>query len=288
MEIEKTIKKLTDYCDQKFGNTNTKLTYSNALKMFLSQFPNCYTLKEISDEKILQYLLNIPGRSNRCNHHSAIKLLYKLNGFKNKMRFIPYPDKEDKLPIHVNKEEFVKMFMVCENEKHRAVISLMYDAGLRVSEVCNLKLEDIDRSNKQIHIVQSKGKKDRRVKLSEPLLSILENYISLYNPVIYMFNGQGDAAQYSVRSCQEVVKQLTIKSGIKKPFTPHKMRHGFAMGLLENGTPLSEIGNQMGHESEKTTQIYARINNTIIQKIESPLEQIMKAMNGPILKLTDL
>lgn len=280
MDIEKNIKKVSDYCDQKFGETNTKLTYTSALKIFLSKFPNVYHLKDISDEKILEYLLTIPGRSNRCNHHSAIKLMYKINGFKNKMRFIPYPDKEDKLPIHVNIDEFMKIFAVCENEKHRAIICLMFDAGLRVSEVCNLKIVDIDSSNMLLNIVQGKGRKDRKIKLTSPLLIILRNYYKLYNPIIYIFNGQGENAQYSVRSCQEVVKQLTVKAGIKKDFTPHKMRHGFAMSLLENGATLSEIGNQMGHNSEKTTQIYARMNNKIIQKIESPLEQIMKKINS--------
>jgi integrase/recombinase XerD len=116
-----------------------------------------------------------------------------------------------------------------------------------------------------------------------PLLTILRNYFKLYNPKIYLFNGQGANTQYSVRSCQEIIKQLTTKAGITKAFTPHKMRHGFAMSLLENGTSLSEIGNQMGHQSEKTTQIYARINNTMIQKIESPLEQIIRTMNNKAL-----
>lgn len=279
MDIPKVIEKVSAYCDYKFGNTNTKHTYCSALKIFLNKFHN-YELKAISDDKILEYLLKIEGRSNRCNHHSAIKLMYKVHGFKNKMRFIPYPDKEDKLPIHVNMDEFVKMFMVCENDKHRAIISLMFDAGLRVSEVCNLKISDIDSSNMLINVKQAKGRKDRKVKLTMPLLTILRDYFYKYRPIIYLFNGQGDNAQYSSRSCQEVVKQLTKKAGIEKDFTPHKMRHGFAMTLLENGATLSEIGNQMGHNSEETTKIYARMNNTVIQKIESPLEQIMKTMKS--------
>jgi len=285
-EIQKVIKKVSDYCDYKFGETNTKHTYCCALNMFLPKFPDAYNLKDISDAKILEYLLQIKGRSNRCNHHSAIKLMYKVYGFANKMRFIPYPDKEDKLPIHVNKDEFIKMFMVCENEKHRAIICLMFDAGLRVSEVCDLKISDIDSSNMILNIVQAKGRKDRKVKLTEPLLVILRNYFLKFKPIIYLFNGQGENAQYSIRSCQEIVKQLTKKAGINKGFTPHKMRHGFAMALLENGAKLSEIGNQMGHNSEKTTSIYARINNTIIQKIESPLEQIMKNQQQPKLFIT--
>jgi site-specific recombinase XerD len=279
MDAGKVIEKVSEFIEQKFYKensiNNTKKSYCSALNLFLEKHKNYSHLKDISDELILKYLLAIPGRSNRCNHHSAIKLMYRIHGFKNKMRFIPYPEKEDKLPIHVNTQEFLKMINVCQNEKHRAIISLMFDCGLRVSEVVNLKITDIDSSNMIINIIQGKGRKDRKVKLTKILLLVLRSYYSSYKPKIYLFNGQGENAQYSIRSCQEIVKQLTEKAGIKKEFTPHKFRHGYAMSLLENGATLSEIGNQMGHNSEKTTQIYARINNKIIQKIESPLEQLM-------------
>lgn len=278
MDIPKTIEKVSAYCDYKFGETNTKHTYCYALKIFLNEFYNL-ELKAISDDSILQYLLKINGRSNRCNHHSAIKLMYRVHGFKNKMRFIPYPEKEDKLPIHVNTEEFIKLISVCENEKHRAIISLMFDCGLRVSEVINLKIKDVDSSNMWLNIVQGKGRKDRKVKLTNVMLSILRSYFLSYKPVIYLFNGQGENAQYSVRSCQEVVKQLCVKAKIDKNFSPHKFRHGYAMSLLENGTTINEIADQMGHYSTKTTEIYARINNKVIQKIESPLEQIIRLKN---------
>ena len=110
MDIGKVIEKVSEYIDQKFyknnGTNNTKKTYISALKIFLEKHKNYSHLKDISDDVILKYLLNIKGRSNRCNHHSAIKLMYRVHGFKNKMRYIPYPEKEDKLPVHVNTEEF--------------------------------------------------------------------------------------------------------------------------------------------------------------------------------------
>ena len=167
------------------------------------------------------------------------------------------------------------MIAVCQNKKHRAIICLMFDCGLRVSEVVNLKLENIDDSNMILNIKQAKGRKDRKVKFTKVLQSILIDYYNEYLPQDYLFNGQLKS-QYSIKSCQEVVKQLTQKANISKAFTPHKMRHGFAMTLLENGATLDEIGNQMGHNSKKTTEIYARMNNNVIQKIESPLEQIIK------------
>ena len=278
MEIIKNVKLLRDHIMLKYGTDKlaTANTYCGALTKFLYHFQEYSEPKAINDEKIVSYLLQITGRSNRCTHHSAIKKFYYLKGQFHKFKYIPYPEKEDKLPIHVNKGEFIQMINVCHNNKHRAIICLMFDAGLRVSEVINLKIENIDESNMLLNIIQGKGRKDRKVKLTSTLLSILRVYMSEYNPVIYLFNGQSGNAQYSIKSCQEIVKQLTEKAGIKKKFTPHKFRHGFAMTLLENKTTLDEIGNQLGHHSTKTTQIYARINNNVIQKIESPLEQIMR------------
>lgn len=278
MEIRKNVELLRNHIMLKYGidKLNTADNYGRALYRFLIYFKDYPEPKSISDEKIIEYLLTIPGRSNRCTHHSAIKKFYYLKNQPHKFKYIPYPEKEDRLPIHVSKEEFMKMISVCKNNKHRALICLMFDAGLRVSEVVNLKIEHIDESNMILNVVQGKGRKDRRVKFTKVLLAVIRDYRLEYKPTIYLFNGQGDAAQYSVKSCQEVVKQLAKKAGIEKHFTPHKFRHGFAMTLLENGEDLSRIQDQMGHHSEKTTRIYARMNNKVIQDIESPLEQIVR------------
>lgn len=291
MEIEKNLELLRNHILLKYGDDkkNTADNYCRCLWRFLNHFKDYSQPKAINDKLIVEYLLTIPGRSNRCTHHSAIKKFYYLKGQSHKFKYIPYPEKEDKLPIHVNKSEFLKIISVCNNNKHRAIIALMFDSGLRVSEVINLKIIDLDESNMLINVVQGKGRKDRKVKLSKVLLGILHDYMSEYNPNIYLFNGQSGAAKYSVGSCQAVVRQLTEKSGITKAFTPHKLRHGFAMGLLENGEGLDRIGNQLGHHSLKTTEIYARMNNNVIQKIESPLEQIMRENNNVMnKKLSDI
>ena len=280
MEIRKNIELLRNYILLKYGidRVNTANNYCCALAKFLNYFKECPEPKAISDNKIVNFLLTIPGRSNRATHHSAIKKFFMLKGQPGKIRFIPYPEKEDKLPVHVNLDEFLALITVCNNQKHRAIISLMYDCGLRVSEVVNLKISDIDSSNMQIIIIQSKGRKDRKIKLTQVLLALLRSYFVEYKPKDYLFEGQFKE-QYSQRSCQEIVKQLCKKAGIKKNFSPHKFRHGFAMALLENGSTMAEIQNQMGHESEKTTKIYARMNNRVIQKIESPMEQLVRIYN---------
>lgn len=276
MEIRKNVERLREFIMFKYGSENTAKNYCSALEKFLYHFKEYPEPKSISDDLIIKYLLSIPGRRNRCTHHSAIKKFYFIRGQKHKFKYIPYPEKEDKLPIHVNKEEFLKLISFCENDKHRAILSIIFDAGLRVGEVINLRLDEIDSSNMIINVVSAKGRKDRKVKLTSVLLSILRAYYLKYKPKEYLFEGQF-GGKYSARSIQEIVKNLCIKAQIEKKFSPHKFRHGFAMTLLENGEGLDRIGNQMGHQSIKTTEIYARMNNTVIQKIESPLEQIVKS-----------
>jgi integrase/recombinase XerD len=284
METTNNIKLVVDYCKHKHWSEKTIINYSSALKRFLFAFPKVYQHDHISDADVSDYLLKIGGRSSRCTSHSVIKLWFMLKGQPNKLKFMPYPEKEEKLPIHVNKQEFLQMMNVCTNEKHRVIIALMFDCGLRVSEVVNLRLLDIDVSNMQLKIIQAKGRKDRILKLSPIMLMLLNNYISIFNPEIWLLNGQKpkgttQVTQYTTRSCEQVVIQLRDKAGITKKFTPHKFRHGYAMNLLENGTDLNRIANQMGHRSTKVTEIYARINNNVIQSIESPLEQIMRQNN---------
>ncbi len=283
MEILNNVKSFRQFIMFKYKSENTAKNYGSAVASFLAHFKHLKEPKEINADQIIGYLMQFENLSTRRNNHSAIKLFYRYksaHGESSKFRFIPYPEKPDTLPVHVNKTEFMQIISVCDNAKHRAIICLMFDCGLRVSEVVNLKIEDIDFSNKILNIKQAKGRKDRKVKFTDVLFKVIEFYYAEYNPQEYLFNGQTLKGvpnnKYSVKSCQEVVKQLTEKAGIKKHFSPHKFRHGYAMSLLENGATLDEIGNQMGHNSKKTTEIYCKMNNKIIQKIISPLEQIIQ------------
>lgn len=284
-EIVNTVKLFQEFILFKYKSKNTAKNYGSAITSFLFAHKEISRATDINANMIIKYLMQFENLSTRRNNHSAIKLFYKYkskHGESSKFRYIPYPEKEDKLPIHVNKDEFIQMIQVCNNLKHKTIICLMFDCGIRVSEVINLKLSDIDMSNMILNIRQSKGRKDRKVKFTSILFNIIQQYYNEYAPVEYLFNGQF-SNKYSIKSCQEIVKQLAKKAGIDKGFTPHKFRHGYAMTLLENGATLDEIGNQLGHNSKKTTEIYARMDNRIIQKIESPLEQIVKSSNKQLL-----
>jgi site-specific recombinase XerD len=165
------------------------------------------------------------------------------------------------------------MIDLTTNQKHKCIIKLLYGCGLRLSELLNLKITDIDSGNMVVHIQNSKGNKDRVVMLSNQLLQDLREYFLVYKPKEYLIEGQGGGI-YSEKSVQNVVKDAAKRAGIKKQVTPHVLRHSFATHLLENGTDIRYIQQLLGHSSIKTTEIYTHITDISKSKIKSPLDYL--------------
>jgi len=165
------------------------------------------------------------------------------------------------------------MLKACENLKHKTMLCLSYACGLRVSEIVNMKIRDIDSKRMVITIRQSKGRKDRQVMLSEKLLILLREYYKQYKPVLWLFEGQF-GGEYSIRSVQKVLERVKEKSGVKKKGSIHALRHSFATHLLEGGTDLISIKELLGHSSLSTTAIYTHVSKKQISKIQSPLDKL--------------
>lgn len=257
-----------NFCKQTTEN------YASCLCKFLSVIPKEHPI-HINESDIKEFLGKFSHPNTQRAYHSAIKKFYEIClGQKEKFKYIPYARKEKKLPIVLSQDEIQRMFDVCENLKHKVILALLYSAGLRVSELINLKWKDIDRSRMVINIIQAKGKKDRQVMLPSTIIPLLENYYHQYKSVEYVLNGQGDLAQYSSRSVGEVIKQLAEKAGIKKRVYTHLIRHCTGTHLVENGTDIVLIQKLFGHSSVKTTNIYTHISHNIISKINSPIQFI--------------
>lgn len=281
MEVLNTLNRFREFIMFKYNSANTADAYCSAVGVFLNHFKERAEPKDINADEIIAYLMTIHNLHTRRNAHSAVKLFYKhksKNGFSNKFRYIPYPEKPHTLPNPISKEEFILIINACDNIKHKCIMMLPFDSGLRVSEVINLKLEHIDTFKMQIHVKGAKGRKDRIVKLSQILFNYLCEYVEKYTPIDYLFNGQFPAKElrYSVRSCQEVLKIYAKKAGIRRNIKFHEARHGFAVSLLDNDTPLDTIRERLGHASIETTRIYAPLSNREIQRTESPMEQIIR------------
>jgi integrase/recombinase XerD len=185
---------------------------------------------------------------------------------------IPLPRYEKKLPVILSKEEVKALLEAPRNLGHRAMLATMYGGGLRVSEVSNLKVCDIDGTRKVIWIRDGKGNKDRQVMLSAPLREVLAAYFRWKRPTDWLFPGGKPDRPIACNSVFQACRKAARKAGIAKPVHPHSLRHAFATHLLEDGVNLLVIRDLLGHRNLKTTERYLHVADTNIRSIRSPLE----------------
>jgi site-specific recombinase XerD len=249
--------------------------YVSCLGKFLHYFGNVATKpNEISAEQIKKFLSEFKEANTHKGYLCAIKLFYsKVGNQPNKLDRVEYPKQSKKLPIVLSVDEIQKMFNVCENLKHKVILSLLYSCGLRVSELINLKWNHIDRSRMIINIIAAKGNKDRQVMLVHTLIPLLESYYRQYKSKEYVLNGQF-TNQYSDRSVGEVVKQLATKAGINKRVYTHLLRHCSFTHMVESGTDINLVQRLAGHSNVKTTNLYLHTSHNLISNISSPINKI--------------
>jgi site-specific recombinase XerD len=205
---------------------------------------------------------------------SSIKLFYnEVANQPEKVERLYRPKKVEKLPSILSEGEVTRLLKASNNIKHRCMLMIIYSAGLRLGEVINLQLTDIQSDIKRIYIRAAKGKKDRYTILSDKTLLHLREYARLYRPVYWLFEGQ-TGEQYSERSLQEVFTQAKIKSGVNPNATTHWLRHSFATHLLKKGVDLRYIQELLGHQSSKTTEIYTHITKKGWDKLKSPIDNL--------------
>ena len=257
---------------------NTIRTYENCFLEFINYW-NTKELVNIDQRDIQRYLLYLVQERQVSTSYqnqaiNSIKFYYeKVLSGPRKVYYIERPIKEKTLPTVLSEEEVRSILSKVTNLKHKCLLMICYSGGLRISEVLNLRPEDIDSSRMLIIVKGGKGKKDRVTLLSVKLLELLRKYYKQYKPGEYLFTGQM-GGKYSARSAQQVLKEASRKSGIKKKITLHTLRHSFATHLLENGTDIRYIQSLLGHASPKTTQVYTHITTKGIDQIKNPLDKL--------------
>ena len=257
----------------------------NTIKTYCGEFSQLlHLLKDVSvdtltAERLRSYFLHCVTKLKLSENiiHSrmnAIKFYFEQVLHREKIFFeIPRPKKKSSLPKVISKNDIVKIFAQVENPKHLLMLKLCYGMGLRVSEIVNLKITNIDSKRMLVHIEAAKGKKDRYVTLPSSVLNDLRNYYRTYKPQIYLFEGQY-GGQYSIRSVQAVFKKAMQKAKINKSVGVHGLRHSYATHLLESGTDMVFIQKLLGHKDLKTTEIYAKVSNRQLSKVKSPLDDL--------------
>ena len=188
------------------------------------------------------------------------------------------PKKSRILPSVLSQEEVLRIIQYTQNIKHRAILTLLYSCGLRIGELINLKLIDFHIDRKQLIVKKGKGRKDRYVSLADSFLPLLSNYYHSYKPTIYFVEGQ-NGGKYSAESIRSFLRKSCKKAGIRKPVTPHTLRHSYATHLLENGVDLRYIQTLLGHSKPETTMIYTHVQRKDLMEIQNPLDVALQKFN---------
>jgi site-specific recombinase XerD len=263
-------------------STNTIRTYHSLLVRFLNahkehglEIINAFEAEAINNYHRGMLQSQTYSYSFINQSINAIKFYYQRVLLRHTLQLnqVERPEKARTLPQVLSKGEVAAILKATENLKHRCLMQLLYAGGLRISEVINLKLTDVQSERNLLLIRGGKVKKDRTTLLSQKLLQSLREYYKVYKPKVWLFEGQ-TGGQYTTESIRNVFNACRARAGIKTKATPHTLRHSFATHLLEQGTDLRYIQSLLGHRSSKTTEIYTHITTHALEKITSPLDNL--------------
>ncbi|MFH1503368.1 MAG: site-specific tyrosine recombinase/integron integrase [Candidatus Diapherotrites archaeon] len=266
LEVELKISKNSEY---------TLRNYLDSNKRFLKSINK--NPEKIIEEDVKAYIAKNLSKSSSSSiiiFLSALKYSF-LNVLKKDITLgIKRPKREKRLPTVLTKEEIKKLFEVLDTKKSKIMVSFMYACGFRVSELINLKLDNLDFNEKTGKVLQGKGKKDRIFNIPEFLLKDLKEQTEKQkeNKEIYLFTGL--KGKLSERNLQKIVSKAGKRAGINKEVHCHTLRHSFATHLLENGTDIRKIQELLGHADLSTTQIYTHISTEELKKIKSPIDSL--------------
>ena len=278
----KALQSFTEILKLKSYSESTIKTYTNEFLQLLQLLKNkpADDLTVADLKRYMVFAMEKQGISENTAHSrlNALKFYYEQVLGREKFFWeIPRPKKPQLLPKLLNEEEIRRLFNALTNKKHKAMLFTAYSAGLRVSEIVNLKMADIDSKRMQIFIARAKGKKDRYVNLSPVLLDILRNYIREYKPkpTTYLFESEQTMLAYPTRTVQQIFTNAKNKAGIKKEVGVHSLRHSFATHLLDKGTDIKYIKDLLGPFNIKTTERYLHVSRRSLVNIISPLDDLV-------------
>tara|TARA_Y100000034_G_scaffold134744_1_gene204056 strand:+ start:528 stop:1355 length:828 start_codon:yes stop_codon:yes gene_type:complete len=266
LETELKISKNSDHTIRNYIDANKKLF------KFSNKLPN-----EIDIDDVKLYMAEkLTERSSTTIIVFLAALKYSFSNILQKdiTAGIKRPKKEKRIPSVLTKEEIKKLLTTISNKKSKLMITLLYAAGLRVSELINLKTEDINFEEKIGHVRQGKGRKDRIFNLPENLLKPLQKQVESQKNLQQQLLFSGRKGVLSSRNIQKIVSSIAKKAGIEKDVHPHTLRHSFATHLLENKVDIRFIQEMLGHSDLSTTQIYTHVSRAELKKIKSPLDNL--------------
>ena len=262
------------------------IRHVRAFAAFLRRSPDTATADDIRRFQLHQHESGI-GVATINSAVSALRFLFSVTlGRRDLARSLVVTRFHRKLPDVLSVEEVARLLEAAPGLKYKAALSVAYGAGLRVSEVAHLKIDDIDSTRMLIRIEQGKGRKDRNAMLSPHLLDLLRLWWregkrrGVMLPHGWLFPGQGRTEPISTRQLHRAVQEAAERAGIRKRVSPHTLRHSFATHLLEQDVDIRVIQVLLGHTKLETTALYTKVSTRTIQAVASPLEHLMALMAG--------
>jgi site-specific recombinase XerD len=257
------------------GNSpRTAETYLNCIDQF---FKKCNKdISKISKIDVREFLNNMAEKKAAGNtlnvYLNALKFLFEEILHKNMRLNIKYSKKPKTLPVVLTQREVKQLIDAVKNPGHKLMVELMYSAGLRVSELVNLKAKDLELDNWHGWVRHGKGNKDRAFVIARKIKDRLAKKVSKLEQEDYLFSG--NEGHISQRTIQEIIKDATKKASIKKKVHCHTLRHSFATHLIENGNSVSSVQSLLGHNNVNTTMVYVHLATNRLIDVESPLDKL--------------
>ena len=252
-------------------------TYITVLNKFFRTYRK--VPHEVTKKDIEKHLLNLLERNKSGNtvnvHLNALKFLYEKVLKKKLTVNIHFTKTRKSLPTFLTQEEIIHFFDSIKNKKHHLMVTLLYSSGLRVSELVNLRVRDLQLNNSYGFVKNGKGGKDRFFIIAEKLVDKLGDWVleNKLDPESYLFSGYG-GSRYSTQSIRAIIKNASRKAGFSKNVHPHTLRHSFATHLIENGYSVMELQPLLGHSKLETTMIYTHLAAPKLMNIRSPLDSL--------------
>ena len=258
---------------------HTQNSYLRCARHFASHYMR--SPQEMGEKEVRDFLLHLirdrkASPATQDMYVNALKFLYTVTLKRPEVvKDISHPKRPQTLPVILSPNEVLRIFAAIRSVKYKAIIATAYAAGLRISEVCGLRIADIDSQRRRIHVRSGKGKKDRYVMLGDSLLTLLRQSYKVARPKgEYLFPGQKPHRPICTTSVSLVLRKVIRETGFTKRVTMHTLRHCFATHLLEAGTDIRILQVLLGHSSIRTTLRYTHITDRLVQKLVSPLDII--------------
>ena len=268
INVELKISKNSDYTIRNYLRANSELLN------FVRKNPEDVTVDDV--KAFMAEKLTEQAASTIIVFLSALRFAFSNILNKDITAGIKRPKREKKFPAVLTKDELKKLLNAIPTRKSKLMVSLTYACGFRVSELINLKVNDLNFEEMIGHVRQAKGKKDRIFNIPKFLLRGLRRQIKKQKELDHEYLFTGPKGRLTDRNIQKIVKNAAKRAGINKEVHPHTLRHSFATHLLENGVDIRKIQELLGHADLSTTQIYTHISTEELKKIPSPIDELMK------------